>query len=65
MSDKPKENNSFSAGVNPGHFGRGGMGGMGMPVQKAKDFKGTIRRFLTLYESFRVYLSPCFYLPLC
>ena len=25
-------------------FGRGPMGGLGMPVQKAKDFKGTLRR---------------------
>ena len=29
-------------------FGRGPMGGIGMPVQKAKDFKGTLRR-LTEY----------------
>jgi ATP-binding cassette, subfamily B, multidrug efflux pump len=27
-----------------GIFGRGPMGAMGMPVQKAKDFKGTLRR---------------------
>ncbi len=27
-----------------GIFGRGPMGGFGMPVQKAKDFKGTLRR---------------------
>lgn len=26
--------------------GMGGMGGMGMPVQKAKDFKGTLRRLM-------------------
>lgn len=26
--------------------GMGGMGGMGMPVQKAKDFKGTFRRLM-------------------
>ncbi len=25
-------------------FGRGPMGGLGLPVQKAKDFKGTLRR---------------------
>jgi ATP-binding cassette, subfamily B, multidrug efflux pump len=25
-------------------FGRGPMGGLGMPVQKARDFKGTLRR---------------------
>jgi ATP-binding cassette subfamily B multidrug efflux pump len=27
-------------------FGRGPMGGLGMPVQKAKDFKGTLRRLM-------------------
>ena len=32
----------------PSIFGRGPMGGFGMPVQKAKDFKGTLRR-LTMY----------------
>ncbi len=31
-------------GPPPGIFGRGPMGGFGMPVQKAKDFKGTVRR---------------------
>lgn len=30
-----------------GIFGRGPMGGFGMPVQKAKDFKGTLRRLTT------------------
>jgi len=29
-----------------GFMGRGPMGGMGMPVQKAKDFKGTLKRLL-------------------
>jgi ATP-binding cassette subfamily B multidrug efflux pump len=32
------------AGPPPGIFGRGPMGGFGMPVQKAKDFKGSLRR---------------------
>ncbi|MCY9693755.1 ABC transporter ATP-binding protein [Paenibacillus alginolyticus] len=54
MSDKPKEKAPSQAGVNPGHFGRGGMGGMGMPVQKAKDFKGTIRRLSSYMRPFRV-----------
>ena len=31
-------------GPPPSIFGRGPMGGSGMPVQKAKDFKGTLRR---------------------
>lgn len=54
MSDLPKVKAPSSAGVNPGHFGRGGMGGMGMPVQKAKDFKGTIRRLSRYMSPFRV-----------
>ena len=29
-------------------FGRGPMAGIGMPVQKAKDFKGTLRRLARL-----------------
>ncbi len=32
------------SGPPPSIFGRGPMGGLGMPVQKAKDFKGTLRR---------------------
>lgn len=54
MSEKPKERTPSQAGVNPGHFGRGGMGGMGMPVQKAKDFKGTIRRLSRYMSPFRI-----------
>lgn len=54
MSDIPKEKAPSQAGVNPGHFGRGGMGGMGMPVQKAKDFKGTIRRLSRYMSPFRI-----------
>ena len=29
-----------------GPMGRGGWGSMGQPVQKAKDFKGTLRRLV-------------------
>ena len=58
MSDKPKETQRpSSVAVNPGHFGRGGMAGMGMPVQKAKDFKGTLKRLLTYMQPFRVSIS--------
>ena len=32
------------SGPPPSIFGRGPMGGFGMPVQKAKDFKGTLQR---------------------
>jgi ATP-binding cassette subfamily B multidrug efflux pump len=36
----------------PGGFGGGGpMGGMGMPVQKAKDVKGTLRRMMTYLKA--------------
>jgi ATP-binding cassette subfamily B multidrug efflux pump len=31
-------------GMQPGPMGRGGWGAMGMPVEKAKDFRGTLRR---------------------
>jgi ATP-binding cassette subfamily B multidrug efflux pump len=34
----------------------GGMGGMGMPVQKAKDFKGTFRRLMGYLRPHRVRL---------
>lgn len=54
MSNQPKNQRPSSAGVNPGHFGRGGMGGMGMPVQKAKDFKGTLRRLSSYMKPFRL-----------
>jgi ATP-binding cassette subfamily B multidrug efflux pump len=35
-----------SARTPPPIFGRGPMSGMGMPVQKAKNFKGTLKRLL-------------------
>ncbi|CAN7448046.1 ABC transporter ATP-binding protein [Paenibacillus sp. LjRoot153] len=58
MSEKPKEPQRPAAGVPmPGNFGRGGMAGMGMPVQKAKDFKGTLKRLLTYMQPFRVSIS--------
>jgi ATP-binding cassette subfamily B multidrug efflux pump len=57
MSDKPKEPQRPAAGMNPGFIGRGGMAGMGMPVQKAKDFKGTLKRLLAYMQPFRVSIS--------
>src|SRR5947209_14869350 len=33
-------------GMQGGPMGRGGWGAMGMPVEKAKDFKGTLKRLL-------------------
>jgi ATP-binding cassette subfamily B multidrug efflux pump len=38
------------SGPPPSIFGRGPMGGFGMPVQKAKDFKGTLRRLTTYLQ---------------
>ncbi len=35
-----------SGGMQPGPMGRGGWGAMGRPVEKAKDFQGTLRRLL-------------------
>ncbi|WP_436242672.1 ABC transporter ATP-binding protein [Paenibacillus sp. LjRoot56] len=57
MSEKPKEPQRPAAGMNPGFIGRGGMAGMGMPVQKAKNFKGTLKRLMTYMQPFRVSIS--------
>jgi ATP-binding cassette subfamily B multidrug efflux pump len=57
MSEKPKEPGRPAAGMNPGFIGRGGMAGMGMPVQKAKNFKGTLKRLMTYMQPFRVSIS--------
>ncbi|NOV03391.1 ABC transporter ATP-binding protein [Paenibacillus planticolens] len=55
MSEQSKKQPpSSSQGVNSAHFGRGGMGAMGRPVQKAKDFKGTLRRLFSYMKPFRV-----------
>jgi len=51
------------AGGGPGHgpgFGPGGRPGMGMPVQKAKNFKGTLRRLLGYLRPHRVGLTVVF-----
>ncbi|OAS13617.1 ABC transporter ATP-binding protein [Paenibacillus oryzisoli] len=57
MSEKPKEQGRPAAGMNPGFMGRGGMAGMGMPVQKAKNFKATLKRLMTYLQPFRVSIS--------
>lgn len=38
-------------------FGRGPMAGMGMPVQKAKNFRGTLFRLLGYFKPFRFQLA--------
>jgi ATP-binding cassette subfamily B multidrug efflux pump len=39
-----------------GPMGRGPMGMMGMPVEKAKDFRGTVRRLLGYLQPFKLQL---------
>ena len=41
-------------------FGRGPMHGMGMPAQKAKDFKGTLSRLLRYLQPHRAALAVVF-----
>jgi ATP-binding cassette subfamily B multidrug efflux pump len=38
-----------SGGMAGGPMGRGGWGAMGRPVEKPKDFKGTLKRFLVYF----------------
>ncbi|MBD0379203.1 ABC transporter ATP-binding protein [Paenibacillus sedimenti] len=59
MSEKSKDTRP-AAGVGPAQFGRGGMGAMGMPVQKAKNFKGTLKRLLRYMMPFRISLTLVF-----
>lgn len=56
MSNKGKQTRP---GGGPG-FGPGGHGGMGMPVQKAKDFKGTLRRLIGYLKPQKVQLLIVF-----
>src|SRR5664279_147353 len=43
-----------------GPMGRGGWGAMGRPVEKAKDFKGTLRRLLRYFVPEKVLLLAVF-----
>src|SRR5260221_12376410 len=45
MSEERREQRP-GGGMQGGPMGRGGWGAMGMPVQKAKDFRGTAMRLL-------------------
>jgi ATP-binding cassette, subfamily B, multidrug efflux pump len=44
-----------------GMFGRGPMGGVGVPVQKAKDFRGTLTRLLGYLRPYRAALVVVFF----
>ncbi|MFD0692722.1 ABC transporter ATP-binding protein [Paenibacillus sp. GCM10027628] len=59
MSEKPRDGRP-ATGMNPAHFGRGGMGAMGMPVQKAKNFKATLKRLFRFMLPFRISLTLVF-----
>ncbi|WP_059172359.1 ABC transporter ATP-binding protein [Bacillus sp. FJAT-27445] len=50
---KGTENNSHSQGPRGGGFGPPGMG---MPVQKAKDFKGTLKRLIGYLKPYKLKL---------
>ncbi|MGO4349797.1 ABC transporter ATP-binding protein [Paenibacillus sp. MCAF9] len=58
MSDHRYDKKPSGMGGGPrfGPPGRGPMGGMGIPVQKAKDFKGTLRRLLAYLRPQRMKL---------
>jgi ATP-binding cassette, subfamily B, multidrug efflux pump len=55
-----KENNSQKPGAGPGQGRPGGgfgpMAGMVMPVQKAKDFKGTLKRLIGYLKPYKLQL---------
>jgi ATP-binding cassette, subfamily B, multidrug efflux pump len=40
-----------------GPMGRGGWGAMGRPVEKAKDFRGTLKRLLGYFLPYKYSLS--------
>ncbi|MCL4359770.1 ABC transporter ATP-binding protein/permease [Patescibacteria group bacterium] len=49
MSPEGKKLRSGERGFIPGPMGRGGFGAMGRPVEKAKDFRGTMKRLLRYF----------------
>lgn len=53
--DKDKKTNSDALQSNP--MNRGGWGAMGRPVEKAKNFKGTLKRLLMYFQPEKVLLS--------
>ncbi|MFL6559353.1 MAG: hypothetical protein ACJ8MO_24960, partial [Bacillus sp. (in: firmicutes)] len=54
MSKEPKNQESGARKFGPG----GGFGpmGMGMPVQKAKNFKGTLNRLISYLKPYKLQL---------
>ena len=61
MSEETKtKSQTNQGGMGGGPMGRGGWGAMGRPVEKAKDFKGTLRRLLRYFLPEKVLLSVVF-----
>lgn len=63
QEQKPFGSPGMGSGPKPGGgFGRGPMGGhgMGMPMEKAKNFKGTLKRLLDYLKSRRLRLLTVF-----
>jgi len=60
MSEKQSHQGTPGRGPGRGPMGPGGMGGMGMPVQKAKNFKGTLRRLIGYLRPQRAKLLAVF-----
>ncbi|RED89354.1 ABC transporter ATP-binding protein [Cohnella phaseoli] len=61
MSEQRGSGKMPGRGGGPGMGGPGGMGGMGMPVQKAKNFKGTLRRLVGYLRPQRFKLLAVFF----
>ncbi|MGG4554213.1 ABC transporter ATP-binding protein [Paenibacillus humicus] len=56
MSQSQKQSAKRPGGFGGGR-GHGGPPGMGVPVEKAKDFKGTLRRLITYMRPFRLQIG--------
>ncbi len=56
MSQDAKKQKSEKGPGGPGRGGGFGPMGMGMPVQKAKDFKGTLKRLVSYLKPYKIQL---------
>lgn len=60
MSQASGNNKSHKSQPRGGGHGGFGPGGMGMPVQKAQNFKGTLKRLMQYLRPFRIHLIVVF-----
>jgi ATP-binding cassette subfamily B protein len=56
MSESAKTKRHTQEAPMPGPMGRGGWGAMGRPVEKAKDFRGTLQRLLRYFVPEKILL---------